>query len=320
MRNKTSIVTGGAGFVGSHLVERLLERGDRVIVVDNFATGTKETAQILAKLGAEIMEHDVRRSILFKDHVDFVFHLASPASPKDYHALPVLTMETGSAGTHRTCELALVKGARFLLASTSEIYGDPDVHPQVETYSGNVDPTAPRSVYDEAKRYAEALVAHFTRAKRLNGRIVRIFNTYGPRMKLDDGRMVPEFISAALKDKPLPIYGDGSQTRSLCYVSDLVDGLIKMIESDHPGPINLGNPHEMTVLEVASAISQAIRPDKVPDFEWFLLPIGDPKRRKPDISMAKAVLGWEPTVDFDDGILRTVAWFVSENGKPESHR
>ena len=304
------LVTGGAGFVASHLCDRLVEDGHDVVALDNFITGTRANVAHLAGHDRFVLvEADVIEGIDVDGPFDRVYHLASPASPIDYVELPFETLYVGSDGTRHALERARADGARFLLASTSEVYGDPAVHPQVESYWGNVNPIGPRSVYDEAKRYAEALTMAFRRYHDVPTRIVRIFNTYGPRMRANDGRVVPTFIHQALAGEPLTVFGTGEQTRSFCYVSDLVDGLIRLMESDLDEPCNLGNPHEVTMLQLADHINAVTgnpggrvhRP----------LPKDDPTRRRPDIQRAQAHLGWSPQVPFDEGMRRTVEWFAA---------
>jgi len=302
------VVAGAAGFIGSHLCDRLLAEGHTVVGLDSFLTGSRRN---LAHLAGEprfhIVEQDVTQPFCLNDPVDCVVNLASPASPKDYLEHPIETLDAGSAGTRRTLELALEKRARYLLASTSECYGDPLVHPQVETYWGNVNPVGPRSCYDEAKRFAEALTMAYHRRHGLLTGIARIFNTYGPRMKLDDGRVVPAFLGQALRGEPLTVFGDGSQTRSFCYVSDLVDGLLRLMLSGEPHPVNLGNPREMTVLDFARQIRRMTGSHS--EIVFLPLPEDDPKLRCPDISRARAVLGWEPRVSLEEGLGLTVEYF-----------
>lgn len=302
---------GGAGFVGSHLCERLLADGAAgVIAVDNFVTGAERNVAALANEPRfSLVKHDVTQPLTVSGDVHYVFNLASPASPKDYEVLWLETMRVGSLGTQHALELAEAKQAVFLQASTSEIYGDPLVHPQVESYFGNVDATGPRAVYDEAKRYGEALVQAFRRKRNVSTRIVRIFNTYGPRMRLNDGRVVPQFIAQALKGADFTIYGDGTQTRSFCYVADLVDGLVRLALSNEQNPVNLGNPREQTMLEFADAVRAAAGGGGKLVFEP--LPPGDPKQRKPDITRAKMLLGWEPRVTLEEGLPKTIEYFRS---------
>lgn len=305
---KTAVVTGAAGFLGSHLTDRLLAEGFRVIGIDSLLTGNVRNIEHLAgNPDFQFIRHDVTNFIYLPGEVHLVFHMASPASPIDYLQLPIQTLKVGSLGTHNTLGLAKAKGATFLLASTSECYGDPLEHPQKETYWGNVNPVGPRGVYDEAKRFAEAMTMAYHRFHRLDTKIVRIFNTYGPRMRLEDGRVVPAFIGQALQGKPLTVFGDGSQTRSFCYVSDLIDGIYRLSQGSYHEPVNIGNPAEMTVLQFAEKIL-AITGSKSP-IEFKPLPVDDPKVRQPDITLARRVLGWEPRVSFDEGIRKTVAYF-----------
>ncbi|HKS38661.1 MAG TPA: UDP-glucuronic acid decarboxylase family protein [Verrucomicrobiae bacterium] len=304
----TSVVTGGAGFLGSHLVDLLLQRGHKVIAIDNFVTGSVEN---IAHLGGhpnfKFIQQDVTEFIFLDVPVDFVWHFASPASPIDYAELPIQTLKVGSLGTHKALGLAKNKGARFLLASTSEIYGDPLVHPQTEDYWGNVNSIGPRGCYDEAKRFAEALTMAYQREHGIDTRIVRIFNTYGPRMRLNDGRVVPAFVSQALRDKPLTVFGDGSQTRSFCYCADLIEGIYRLMMSETNLPVNIGNPHEMTVQEFAREIIRVTGSRSRIVFKP--LPQDDPKQRRPDITRARELLGWEPRVPLRAGLKKTIAYF-----------
>jgi dTDP-glucose 4,6-dehydratase len=303
-----SVVTGGAGFLGSHLTDRLLAEGHRVIVIDNFITGNPRNIEHLAgNDDFKFIRQDVSEYIFVPGEVDHVYHFASPASPIDYLELPIPTLKVGALGTHNTLGLAKDKGASFTLASTSECYGDPLEHPQTEDYWGNVNPIGPRGVYDEAKRFAEAMTMAYHRCHGLNTHIVRIFNTYGPRMRLRDGRVVPAFISQALAGKPLTIFGDGSQTRSFCFVSDLIDGIFRLSQSDFHEPVNIGNPREMTIRQFAEEILKII--DSAAGIEFKELPVDDPKVRQPDIGRAREVLGWEPKVEFDKGIRETIGFF-----------
>jgi len=304
MRKTTSLVTGGAGFLGSHLCESLLNRGDRVICVDNLETGSLANIAHLRDPEFVHINVDITEPFFIDDDVDNVFHLASPASPIDYLRLPLHTLKVGSYGTHHTIGLAKHKRARFLLASTSEVYGDPKEHPQVETYWGNVNPIGPRGVYDEAKRYAEALTMAYHRQQGVDTAIVRIFNTYGPRMRARDGRAIPTFLRQALLDQPLTVFGDGSQTRSFCYVDDLVRGLIALSDSGEHNPVNIGNPDEFTLLEAAEAIKAAT--GSTSEIVHEPLPTDDPQVRKPDITRAKELLGWEPTIDLEAGLRLTI--------------
>ncbi len=304
----TSLVTGGAGFLGSHICERLLAEGHEVICVDNLITGNRANiAHLTANDGFRFLEHDVTVPVHLDEEIDNILHFASPASPIDYLELPIQTLKVGSLGTHNTLGIAKAKNARYLLASTSEVYGDPLVHPQPETYWGNVNPVGPRGVYDEAKRFAEAMVMAYHRVHGLETRIVRIFNTYGPRMRPRDGRVVPTFIQQALDGEALTVYGDGSQTRSFCYVDDLVEGIWRLLGSDTNEPVNLGNPHEMTVLEFARQILDLTGSGG--PIHHKDLPVDDPKIRQPDISRAREILGWEPRVSLRTGLERTIAYF-----------
>jgi dTDP-glucose 4,6-dehydratase len=300
----TSVVTGGAGFLGSHLCDALLERGHRVICVDNLETGSLENVQHHREEGFLFVNHDVTERIAIDEPVDFVYHLAALASPIDYLRLPLHSLKVGSYGTHHTLGLAKFKRARYLLASTSEVYGDPNVHPQPETYWGNVNPIGPRGVYDEAKRYAEALTMAYHRQQGVDTGIVRIFNTYGPRMRPNDGRAIPNFLRQALDEKPLTLYGDGSQTRSFCYVDDLIRGLILLAESGEHLPVNIGNPGEFTILELAEAVLRTTG-SKSP-IVHEALPVDDPQQRQPDITRAQQLLGWEPEIPLEDGLRRTI--------------
>lgn len=303
------LVTGGAGFIGSHLCDRLLADGHEVIAMDNLITGsTDNIAHLAGSRSFTFIHHDVTNYIYVEGPLDAVLHLASPASPVDYLTLPIQTLKVGALGTHKALGLAKAKAARFLLASTSEVYGDPLVHPQTEDYWGHVNPIGPRGVYDEAKRFAEAITMAYQRTHGLETRIVRIFNTYGPRMRIHDGRVVPNFISQALHGQPLTVYGDGSQTRSFCYVSDLVEGIVRLLHSAEPEPVNLGNPAEMTILQFAQAINQIIgNPGGI---VFKPLPVDDPKQRQPDIGKARRVLGgWAPLAPLGQGLAATIADF-----------
>ncbi|MFN8186653.1 MAG: UDP-glucuronic acid decarboxylase family protein [Gaiellales bacterium] len=301
---ETAVVTGGAGFVGSHLCEYLLERGYRVVCVDNLDTGTLQNIEHIRSDRFEFRNHDVTEHVDVPGPVDVIFHLASPASPIDYMRLPLHTLKVGSYGTHNALGLAKFKRARFLLASTSEVYGDPQIHPQPESYWGNVNPIGPRGVYDEAKRYAEAMTMAYHRQQGVDTCIARIFNTYGPRMRPYDGRAIPTFLRQALAGKPLTVFGDGSQTRSFCYVDDLVRGLHLLATSGEHLPVNLGNPEEQTLLELARIVVGATGSASEIIFE--ALPIDDPQVRQPDIARAREVLGWEPAVSLHDGLARTI--------------
>jgi dTDP-glucose 4,6-dehydratase len=308
-RGKRAVVFGGAGFVGSWLCERLLADGAaQVTAVDNLCTGSEQNLEVLGRDARfDFVRHDVTTPFVTPGEVHAVFNLASPASPKDYDTLWLETLRVGSLGTQHALELAELKGAVMLQASTSEIYGDPSVHPQHEGYFGNVDATGPRAVYDEAKRYGEAIVQGFRRKRGVNTRIVRIFNTYGPRMRLDDGRVVPQFIAQALRGQDFTIYGDGTQTRSFCFVDDLVDGLCRLALSDERDPVNLGNPDEKTMLQFAQAVREAAGAGGA--IVFHPLPPGDPKQRRPDITRARTLLGWAPTVPLVEGLRRTIEYF-----------
>ena len=302
------LVTGGAGFIGSHLCERLLLDGHAVLAMDNLLTGTTDNiAHLAGREDFSFIHHDVTNYIFVHGRLDFIFHLASPASPVDYLTYPIQTLKVGSLGTHKTLGLALVKEAGFILASTSEVYGDPLVHPQTEDYWGNVNPVGPRGVYDEAKRFAEAITFAYRRYHGLNAKVARIFNTYGPRMRADDGRVVPAFITQALSGRNLTVFGNGSQTRSFCYVTDTVDGLIRLMESDFPGPVNIGNPEEMTISDFAEFVLKRI--DSQSSIVHRELPEDDPKVRKPDISLAMEKLGWKPVIGLEKGMGRTIEYF-----------
>ena len=302
------LLTGGAGFIGSHLSERLLEAGHHVICMDNLVTGRRENiARLEKKPEFEFIEHDVSEYIDVEERIDYVLHLASPASPVDYLNYPIKTLKVGSLGTHNSLGVAKKYNAKFLLASTSEVYGDPLVNPQPETYWGNVNPVGPRGVYDEAKRFAEAIALAYHRSHGIDVKIARIFNTYGERMRHHDGRVVPNFIDQALKSEPMTVYGDGSQTRSFCYVSDLVGGLVKLMGSDLNEPVNLGNPAEMSILDFAKKIREITGCGS--EIVFKDLPVNDPKVRRPDIAKAGERLGWEPRVDLEEGLRSTIGWF-----------
>jgi dTDP-glucose 4,6-dehydratase len=304
-----SIVTGGAGFLGSHLTDRLLKEGHRVVAIDNLITGKTENIEHLAgNENYRFIKHNVSNFIFVpEEKIDYVFHFASPASPIDYLELPIPTLKVGALGTHNALGLAKDKKATFILASTSECYGDPLVHPQKEDYWGNVNPIGPRGVYDEAKRFAEAMTMAYHRYHQVDTKIVRIFNTYGPRMRLRDGRVVPAFIGQALSGTPLTVFGDGSQTRSFCYVSDLIDGIYKLALSDFHEPVNIGNPREMTIKQFGEEIIRIIGTKS--KMEYKPLPEDDPKVRQPDITRARQILGWEPRVHFEEGIIKTIDYF-----------
>ena len=303
-----TVVTGGAGFLGSHLCEQLLADGHEVIALDNFLTGTPANVEHLLELDSfRLVKTDVTEYVHLPGQVDQVLHFASPASPIDYLELPIETMKVGSLGTLHALGLAKEKGARFLLASTSETYGDPQVHPQPESYWGHVNPIGPRGVYDEAKRFAEALTMAYRRTHGVDTAIVRIFNTFGPRMRPNDGRAIPTFIRQALKGEPITVAGDGGQTRSVCYVDDLVHGLLRLLRSDLPGPVNIGNPHELSMLALAERIR--VLTGSSSEITFIDRPTDDPSVRQPDITLARRELGWEPTIELDDGLRRTIDWF-----------
>lgn len=309
------LITGGAGFLGSHLCDRFLAEGHSVIAVDNLITGNTANIEHLAgNPNFLFIKHDVTNYIYVEGPLDAVLHFASPASPIDYLELPIQTLKVGALGTHKALGLAKAKGARFLLASTSETYGDPLIHPQTEDYWGNVNPIGPRGVYDEAKRFAEAMTMAYHRYHSVDTRIVRIFNTYGPRMRLADGRVVPNFIAQALTGEALTVYGDGSQTRSFCYVSDLVEGIYRLLHSDEIEPVNIGNPYEMTILEFAQKIVELTNTNSEvrfvqPEDERIQ---DDPKKRQPNIGKARRILGWEPAVSLDDGMRKTIEYFKTK--------
>ncbi len=309
-KNKTVLITGGAGFLGSHLAGNLLDAGARVIVVDNLLTGDVRNIDGFLERDFMFIRHDVTQHINVDERIDFVLHFASPASPIDYLQHPIHTLKVGALGTHNALGLAKRYGATFVLASTSEVYGDPQVNPQPENYWGHVNPIGPRGVYDEAKRFAEAMTMAYKHAHGLQTRIVRIFNTYGPRMRLRDGRAIPNFITQALRGEPLTIYGDGSQTRSFTFVDDLVRGIVALMHSDEFQPVNIGNPEELTIREMAEAVLELTGTDSPLHEEP--LPVDDPQVRCPDITRAREILGWEPTVKLRDGLVPTIEWFRQE--------
>lgn len=308
MTGKTCVVTGGAGFLGSHICEQLLSQGNKVIAIDNFITGAKKNVEHLkANPDFSVIEQDISNYIEVPGEVDAIFHFASPASPIDYLELPIQTLKVGALGTHNALGLALAKKAKFTLASTSEVYGDPLVHPQPETYWGNVNPIGPRGVYDEAKRFAEAMVMAYHRVHGVETHIVRIFNTYGPRMRGFDGRVVPAFICQALNNEPITVFGEGKQTRSFCFVQDLVNGILKLADSDINDPVNIGNPIERTILDFAQKVIELTGSKS--EIIYKPLPVDDPKIRQPDITKAKAELGWEPKVVIEEGLTKTIDYF-----------
>ena len=305
---KTFLITGGAGFIGSHLCERFLNEGNRVICVDNLLTGSlKNLDQVARHPSFRYIEQDVSKHIEIDEPVDYILHFASPASPADYHKYPIQTLKVGSLGTHNALGLAREKKAGFLLASTSEVYGDPLVHPQPEDYWGNVNPIGPRGVYDEAKRFAEAITLAYHRTHDLDVKIVRIFNTFGPKMRKNDGRAIPNFINQALSNEPITIFGNGKQTRSFCFISDLVDGIQRLIRSSYNQPVNIGNPKEMKLIELAHLIIELTRSNS--KIEFRDLPEDDPKVRQPDIRRAKKILSWEPKINVRDGLAKTINYF-----------
>ncbi len=302
------LVTGGSGFLGSHLCDLLLAQGDDVVAIDNLITGDRRNLAHLANEDRfSFLEQDITKPFTVEGKVDRIYNMASPASPIDYLQIPVKTLEVGAMGMQNMLDIALDKGARILQASTSECYGDPEVHPQVESYWGNVNPIGPRSCYDESKRYAEAMISAYRRAHGVETRIVRIFNTYGPRMRLNDGRVVPALMSEALRNQALTIFGDGSQTRSFCFVDDLLRGIMMLMESNEEMPVNIGNPVEMSILEFAKAVNDVVGSEH--PIEFGPLPENDPKVRRPDITRAKEILGWEPTVDLREGLRRSLSYF-----------
>jgi dTDP-glucose 4,6-dehydratase len=310
-----TLITGGAGFIGSHLCERFLAEGHEVVCVDNFITGRPENVRhLLDRPNFRVLVHDISRPLHVDGLIDNVLHFASPASPVDYQKSPIQTLKVGSLGTHVTLGIAKAHGARHLIASTSEVYGDPEVHPQREDYWGHVNPVGERSMYDESKRFAEAMTMAYHREHHVRTHIVRIFNTYGERMRLDDGRVLPNFVGQALRGEPLTVYGEGQQTRSFCYVSDLVDGIFRLLHSDYHMPVNVGNPSEITILEFAKEIIRLTGSKS--EIVYKPLPADDPKQRRPDISLARKLLGWDPKVGRDEGLRRTIAHFASKVGNP----
>jgi len=306
-----AVVTGGAGFLGSHLCTRLLADGNEVVCIDNFLTGVgRNVEHLVGASGFVLVNYDVTNYLHVPGDVDFVFHFASPASPVDFERLPIQILKVGALGTHKALGLAHAKGAGFFLASSSEVYGDPEVNPQPETYWGHVNPVGIRGVYDESKRFGEAMASAYQRIHGINVKIARFFNTFGPYMRKDDGRAIPAFLTAALNGQPLVVHGDGSQTRSLCYVDDLIEAVVRLAASDHVGPMNLGNRHEVTVLELAKLVLRATNSSS--DITFGPLPPDDPKVRRPDTELAESVLGWKPQVSLEDGLQRTAEWFAKE--------
>ncbi|OLE67781.1 MAG: NAD-dependent dehydratase [Acidobacteria bacterium 13_1_20CM_2_68_7] len=312
-RRRRVLITGGAGFIGSHLCDSFLRRGFEVVCVDSLLTGSTDNIAHIRDPRFTFINLDVTNYIYIEGPVDYILHFASPASPRDYLELPIQTLKVGSLGTHKALGLAKAKGATFVLASTSEVYGDPLVHPQKESYWGNVNPVGPRGVYDEAKRFAEALTVAYRDTHGVDAKIARIFNTYGPRMRLKDGRAIPAFMTQSLTGKPVTVFGDGSQTRSFCYIDDMVEGLYRLLMSSHPGPMNLGNPDELSLLEMARQVIR--QTDSKSRIVFRPLPTDDPKVRQPDITLARKVLGWRPTVSLELGLSRTVAYFRERVGK-----
>lgn len=313
MKKGRVLITGGAGFIGSHLVDRFIQEGYEVICIDNLITGDIDNIAHIRDQRFSFIHYDVTNYIYVEGKIDYILHFASPASPIDYHSFPIQTLKVGSLGTHKALGLAKSKGARFLLASTSEVYGDPLIHPQREDYWGNVNPIGPRGVYDEAKRFAEALTMAYNRYHEVETRIARIFNTYGSRMRLNDGRAIPTFMVQALKEEDITVFGDGTQTRSFCYIDDMVDGIYRLLHSDVDTPVNLGNPEEKTVLEMANDILKTTKSESHIVFKP--LPEDDPKIRQPDISKAIALLGWSPKITLEEGLLRTLPYFENKLNK-----
>jgi len=304
---KTALVTGGAGFIGSHICDYLLERDHKVICMDNLITGSLQNIEHIRVGDFDFINHNITDEIIIDCKIDYIFHFASPASPIDYLQLPIQTLKVGALGTHNVLGLTKAKRAKMILASTSEVYGDPKIHPQTEEYWGNVNPVGPRGVYDEAKRFAEAITMAYHRQQGVDTHIVRIFNTYGPKMRKNDGRAIPAFISQALGNKEITVFGRGSQTRSFCFIPDLVEGIYRLISSDYHLPVNIGNPQEMTILELAEKIKSLCNSKS--SIVYHELPADDPLVRKPDITKAKEILNWQPEINFDDGIKKTIEWF-----------
>jgi dTDP-glucose 4,6-dehydratase len=316
-RKKAVVITGGAGFIGSHLCARFINDGYKVFCLDNFITGSEDNiTHLRSNRDFCLIRHDVSKEIKISDPVDYCLHFASPASPVDYLNFPIQTLKVGSLGTHNTLGLAKSKKARYLLASTSEVYGDPQVHPQKETYWGHVNPIGPRGVYDEAKRFAEAITLAYHRFHKVDTRIVRIFNTYGPRMRIKDGRVVPNFIYQMLHNQPLTVYGTGKQTRSFCYYTDLIEGVVRLLHSNYKGPVNIGNPDEFTILQFAKMVLKISRTKS--KIVYKPLPTDDPKQRRPDIGLAKKHLRWQPKVKLEEGLTKTIQWFAERHGQKRS--
>lgn len=308
---KTALITGGAGFIGSHLCDYLLSRDFKVICVDNLITGSLENIKHINSNDFIYINHDITTHIDIKDKIDYIFHLASPASPIDYLRLPIQTLKVGAIGTHNALGLAKIKRAKMILASTSEIYGDPQINPQHEEYRGYVNPVGPRGVYDEAKRFAEAITMAYHRQQGIDTYIVRIFNTFGPRMRKKDGRAIPTFICQCLEGKDITIFGDGSQTRSFCFISDTIEGIYRLISSNYHMPVNIGNPDEMTILEIAQKMKYLTESSS--KIVFYDMPVNDPKVRRPDIKKAKEILNWQPKISIEEGITTTIKWFKSKN-------
>lgn len=313
---RRAIVTGGTGFLGSHICERLLSEGWHVLCLDNFLTSSPHNvSHLCSDPRFQLIELDVTKNLDIPGKIDIIFHFASPASPADYLTLPIQTMRAGSLGTLHTLGIAEEKNARYILASTSEVYGDPELHPQPESYWGRVNPVGPRSVYDEAKRFSEALTMAYRRHHEVNTGIVRIFNTAGPRLRMDDGRVIPTFVSQALRNEPITVAGDGSQTRSIQYVDDLVEGVMRMAVSDHPGPVNIGSPNEVSILELAETIRRLTA--STSEITFIERPTDDPTLRRPDITLARELLGWKPEISLEEGLKRTIAWFRDQLKIPQ---